>query len=343
MADYLEPLELRRVAQRLGAAKDKWEQIVGALVTHRELGTGCLAGVEGTSLKKHLLHVDIDFPENRTEKIGYLTLRDDPSFSTIQLRRDNRVLHDIANMLSHVEAQRRLDRKELEHSIFARELKRRQLERLLSGSGAGLAEYTQVLSELLAKWKFRSYEFDTEDGAGIFVVLARLEAGRLANTAGLELLRQRGAHELANIVNQIRFNETKYAESGDPGILATISSMWRSLGRADFALDATDRVFGPDQMPLLVMPSEVEVMLLNTRGAALRELVKWQSARDCAQRSIKILPNHGHAYCMLSKIYRWEGDTKAADANMALCEALSPDTRSYKWFQSDQPPFQQRI
>ena len=78
------------------------------------------------------------------------------------------------------------------------------------------------------------------------------------------------------------------------------------------------------------MPRDVEAMLLNTRGAVYRELHMLQSARDCAERSIKIMPNQRHVYNMLSAIYRQLGDTKAAIRTMELANALPPDIEANK-------------
>jgi hypothetical protein len=167
----------------------------------------------------------------------------------------------------------------------------------------------------------------------ILETLRSLHAGHELHASDLDLLVERGAPRYVDTLHEIRVQERKYLETGNVGILARISSLWRELGKPSRAVEVVRRILGFGLTPLQPVPTETEAMLLTTYGGALRDLLDLVGARSCAEKAIALRPNHGYAYCLLGAIDLQEGNHVRGDENLTKCELLNPSGQEDRWRQ----------
>lgn len=334
--DYLEPLNVRFIAQLLGPDKDKWNQISGALIRHADFGVGRLVLARKVPGSKSALNISVEFPEIGVRSVTARGLVTNSSYLTIRLKGEHAALPYLATAIDLLERQRRTQAADEKRAQMQREDRERQEkerhkreEALLASritqweleAGTSRVDSIGLFEQLARKWHVPVRQFFPDNR--VLDILVRLEKGRTLSGDDLALLAERGAPELADGLDRIRIKEIQYARTGDVGILATLSKEWRRLHRPERALEATGRVIGRDQKLLVTVTNDEEAILLTTRGGAYRDVGDRENARRCAQRSIALRPNHGYAYCLLGAIDVDEGAISSGEASFSECERLS--------------------
>jgi tetratricopeptide (TPR) repeat protein len=108
--DHLEPMSLRLIAQELGSDEDKWTQISGSLIIHREFGAGQLLRVIRLSPEKRLFQMAVDFASFGIRTVTVLGLKSDTDYISIRVKREHATLPFLANALNLLKQRRQLDR-----------------------------------------------------------------------------------------------------------------------------------------------------------------------------------------------------------------------------------------
>jgi tetratricopeptide (TPR) repeat protein len=196
-------------------------------------------------------------------------------------------------------------------------------------TGQSWSDEIAVFQRLCRKYNIPDQEVFPDDP--ILRILEQLDSGEELSDSDLNTVAACGAPELATTYHKLKVFETRYQESGQPEVLAKISSLWNNCGVPALALEATDRVIGPDHVPLIPLSTYTEAILLTTRGASLRRLNRLIEARTCAERAIQLRVNDGHAYCLLGAIDLQEGDVANGERNFSECERLQPQSEADNW------------
>jgi tetratricopeptide (TPR) repeat protein len=108
--DHLEPMSLRLIALELGADADKWTQLSGSLIIHREFGVGQLLRVIRLSPERRLFQIAIDFSGSGIKAVSLLGLKTNSDYISIRVKREHATLPFLANALRLLEQRLRLDR-----------------------------------------------------------------------------------------------------------------------------------------------------------------------------------------------------------------------------------------
>src|SRR5215216_7604585 len=101
--DHLEPMSIRLIAQELGSDEDKWTQITGSLIIHREFGVGQLLRIIRLSPEKRLFQMAVDFAGFGIRTVTVLGLKTDTDYISIRVKREHATLPFLANALNLLE------------------------------------------------------------------------------------------------------------------------------------------------------------------------------------------------------------------------------------------------
>lgn len=310
MAKYLEPIPISLLVAKVKTDASMWASLRGARVPHAHYGIGILQGVNTASpiLKEFI--VDIDFPIIGTQTFNLLRLQIGSHFSVLQPKREHLGLPNIEEMVAR---QVKIRLREERERIYR---ETREKERRIA------QERTKQERELARKWNvpYRGLPSD----APVIRILTRLESRECLSKSDFQTLAEHGAPHLADKLQEIDLLEFEYSETGRPGVLARISSVWKQLQRPDRSLEATGRLFDDRDIARVSLSNRDEAMLLTARGAAHRKLGDLSSARSCANKAVALRSASGHAFCLLGAIDVQENKVSDAEINFSKCEQLTP-------------------
>lgn len=277
-------------------ASDKlqiWSDLVGAKVTHIELGPGEIRGVEQRPNYIPLIHIRFSGESATFNSDSFLSGK-------------SSILVD-ADLAKRVEEWIR--RETLEKDKKAQVAKDR-------------AQVIAAFDQLATKYHTPAELFwDNDEISPLGSILEKLEGHEQIDAWELSWLEDK---QQARLLATIYFRD--YKHNGDPWLLVKTCKFLRKANLPDKVVSVTSDIFPSD-----ILNSRVHSALLTTRGGALRDLNDLTAAKKSALDAIRVSPVSFHPHNLIGAILYEEGNPSEGDKHFAEATRLGSTPRDQEF------------